>query len=152
MVRRNPRAPRDSRLLSPGLMWGTGGALVALGVYLMTVGGTVLGAFCFLIAVLTLPMGLANASIRRRIHGDPKPFVDQPVHRFFGVIAAAAGAGLLALGLWSRGAGGDAGFHLIFFFMAGAFWLMAAVHTVLLVVIARVRKRMEAEGSREDEL
>jgi hypothetical protein len=133
-------------------MIGTGAGLVALGSWFLSAGadGTFLGAFCLLAAAMTIPMAVANASIRRRLEGDPKPFVAQPVFRFAWAIWGAAAAGFLGLAVWSHGAGQAAGLQLIFFVMAGWLWVLVAVFVVFRVLLARRRRRAN-KGSDSDD-
>lgn len=70
------------RLLHPGVMLGSGVVMAAIGLWSLVGGDTFFGAFCLLIAGLSVPMALASASIRRRIRGDRQPLLERPVMRF----------------------------------------------------------------------
>ena len=135
------------RLLHPGVMLGSGVIMAAIGLWGLVGGDTFFGAFCLLIAGLSVPMALASASIRRRIRGDRQPLLERPVMRFGPLIWSVAGAVSLVIGFWSHARGQDALLQFIFFWMAGALWIVVAIYVAGRVLIARAQKRADKEDT-----
>src|SRR5207244_3152464 len=78
-----------------------GSVLAGVGVWMLAVDQDPAAAFFFLLAGLHVPFAFADTAQRRRIRGDRRPFLEQPIFRFQGLIMLVAGVAFLSLGLWS---------------------------------------------------
>jgi len=113
-------------------LWtGTSCLLVfGLGVFWILSGGeTPVGVLLLIVASLLVPGAFAMAAIRRRLSGDPRPFLEQPVFRFQSLIYAIAAVAFVAVGFWSRRVGGEAVVSEIGGFFFGGFLTAGALLT-----------------------
>lgn len=102
---------------------------LGLGVFWIQAGGeTPVGVWLLTLGALSVPGVFAAAAIQRRIDGDPRPLLDQPVFRFQSLIFAVAAVAFVAIGFWSRRVGGEAAFSEIAgFFFGGLLAGLAAM-------------------------
>jgi hypothetical protein len=148
---RSPR--RDEWFLSPLASLVGGLPFAGLAVWMFAIGDGPTAVFFLLIAALMIPGALANSAFRRRLHGDPRPFREQPVFRFQSLIFGVAAAAFLLVAVWARRTGSDPLFAQIGGLAIGGFLALMAVVYALLPFVERVAKRLaarEARGANSD--
>lgn len=112
--------------------------IFGIGVYWIAAGGeTPTGVFFLLIAALCVLMGFADAAIRRRVRGDKRSLLEQPVFRYQGLIFAAASVPFVLVALWSRRVGGEAVMSEIGGFLLGGFLAIGSLVSALAYALHR---------------